>query len=50
MESLLYLEGIKMKGEGAHYETIEYVCKEHNLGEASRVFLQDMREYRNRIR
>ncbi len=47
MESLLYLEGIKMKGEGAHYETIEYVCKEHNLGEASRVFLQDMREYRN---
>jgi len=49
MESLLYLEGIKMKGEGAHYETIEYVCKEHNLGEASRVFLQDMREYRNRM-
>lgn len=49
MESLLYLEGIKMKGEGAHYETINHICKEHNLGEASRIFLQDMRDYRNRI-
>lgn len=49
MESLLYLEGIKIKGEGAHYETIEYVCKEHNLGETTRIYLQDMREYRNRI-
>ena len=38
-----------MKGEGAHYETIEWVCKEYNLGEASKVFLQDMREYRNRM-
>ena len=49
MESLLYLKGVKMKGEGAHYETIEYVCKEYNLNEASRIFLQNMREYRNRI-
>jgi len=22
-----------MKGEGAHYETIEYVCKEHKLSD-----------------
>lgn len=49
MESLLYLEGIKMKGEGAHYETIEYVCKEYKFSEASRTLLQDMREYRNRV-
>ena len=49
MESLLYLEGIKMKGEGAHYETIEYICKEYKFSEASRTLLQDMREYRNRI-
>lgn len=49
MEALLYLKGIKMKGEYAHYEVIEYACKEYGLGESSRRFLQDMRDYRNRI-
>ena len=49
MEALLYLEGVKMKGESAHYETIEHVCEKYKLGEASREFLQGMRDYRNRI-
>lgn len=49
MEALLYIEGVKMKGESAHYETIEHVCKKYNFAEASREFLQGMRDYRNRI-
>lgn len=49
MEALLYLDGVKIKGEGAHYETIEHVCKEYKFKETDRRFLQDIREYRNRI-
>jgi len=49
MEALTLSEGIKAKGEGAHQELIEYICKIYNLGESTRIFLQDMREYRNRI-
>lgn len=49
MEALLYIEGVKMKGECSHYETIEYVCKNYQLGEGTRVFLQEMRDYRNRF-
>lgn len=49
MEALLYTEGIKMKGESAHYETIEYACEKYKLGESIRVFLQEMRDYRNRF-
>ncbi|MFA5887487.1 MAG: hypothetical protein WC852_02145 [Candidatus Nanoarchaeia archaeon] len=49
MEALLYIEGVKMKGESAHYETIEYACEKYKLGESARVFLQEMRDYRNRF-
>ena len=49
MEALTSLEGVKIKGEGAHQELIEYVCKQHGLGEAIRQFLQELRDYRNRI-
>jgi uncharacterized coiled-coil DUF342 family protein len=49
MEALVSLEGIKIKGEGAHQELIEYVCKQYVLGEAIRQFLQELRDYRNRI-
>lgn len=49
MEALLYIEGVKMKGESSHYETIEYACEKYRLGEGIRVFLQEMRDYRNRF-
>lgn len=49
MEALTLLEGIKIKGEGAHQELIEYVVKQYNLDEQTKRFLQQMREYRNRI-
>ena len=49
MESLLLIEGTKIKGEGAHQELIDYVYKKYNLSESSRIFLQEMRDFRNRI-
>lgn len=49
MESIASIEGIKIKGEGAHQELINYICKEHIIAEVDRIFLQEMREYRNRI-
>ena len=49
LESLASLGGVKISGEGAHQELIDYICKKHNLGESTRIFLQEMREFRNRI-
>lgn len=49
MEALSCLEGVKFKGDGAHAELIDHICKKYNFSEAERVFLQDMRDYRNRI-
>lgn len=49
MEALTSLEGVKIKGEGSHQILIDYICKKHNLSEAQRKFLQEIREYRNRI-
>lgn len=49
MESLTIKNGIKAKGEGAHQELIEYIFKQDIIDEQTRQFLQQMREYRNRI-
>ena len=49
LEAIGLLDGVKARGEGAHQEIIDYICKNHNLGESTRIFLQDMRDYRNRI-
>ena len=49
MEALASKEGVKIKSEGAHQELIDYIAKKHNLGEQTRQFLQQMRDYRNRI-
>ena len=49
LESLASLEGTKVSGEGAHQELVDYACKKHNLGESTRIFLQEMRDFRNRI-
>ncbi len=49
MDALLSLEGVKVKGEGAHKETIDQVASLYKLSDSVRMFLQEMREYRNRI-
>lgn len=49
IESLTISEGIKVKGEGAHQELIDYVAKQKKIDEHMRQFLQQMRDYRNRI-
>ncbi len=49
MEAINCLDGFKTKGEGAHKELIEHICKNYDLSEATKQFLQELREYRNRI-
>lgn len=49
MEAITAREGIKIKGEGAHQELIDYLAKKGILTEQIRQFLQSMRDYRNRI-
>jgi hypothetical protein len=45
MEGLTLREGIKIKGEGAHTELINYIAKEHNLEEIERDFIQQMKGF-----
>lgn len=49
IEALTIKEGIKIKGDGAHQEIVEYIAKQGKIDEKTRQFLQQMREYRNRI-
>lgn len=49
MESATIKEGVKIKGEGAHQQLIDYTAKKKNLSEQDRIFLQEMRDLRNRI-
>ena len=49
LEAITIKGGIKIKGEGAHKELIEYVSKQLQFEEHIRQFLQQMRDYRNRI-
>ena len=49
MEAYTLRKGVKIKGEGAHKELIEHVSNELQLSEKDRLFLQQMRDYRNRI-
>lgn len=49
MDAIAIKNGIKIKGNGAHQELIEYISKHENLDEQTRQFLQQMRDYRNRI-
>jgi len=49
MEALTSIEGVKVKGDGAHQELIDYICKKHNYPESIRLFLQEIRDFRNRI-
>ncbi len=49
LEAITLREGIKIKGEGAHQELIDYIAKSRGFDELTRQFLQQMRDYRNRI-
>ena len=49
LEALSFIRGIKMKGEGAHQELIDYISEQYHFDEQTRTFLQEMRDYRNRI-
>lgn len=49
MEALTLRGGIKVKGEGAHKELVDYLAKQQKINEQTRQFLQQMRDYRNRI-
>ncbi len=48
MESLTLSKGVKIKGEGAHQELIDYICKTYNLKDSQRILLQEIRDFRNR--
>ncbi len=49
MEALTYQEGMKFSGEGAHAKLIDHVCRKYKLSEGTRKFLQQIRDFRNRI-
>lgn len=49
LEAITLQKGIKVKGEGAHQELIDFITKEYELGAQIRQFLQQLRDYRNRI-
>lgn len=49
LEAIVCLLGIKIKGENSHYELINFISSKLNLSEVDRLFLQGLREYRNKI-
>ncbi len=49
MEALACLKGIKFKGDKAHFELIEYVSNILGFSELERNFLQELRDFRNKI-
>lgn len=49
MDAISSIDGIKAKGDGAHKELIDYIAKTYAVEEPIKDFLQQMREYRNRI-
>lgn len=49
MEALSSLDGVKSEGRGAHKKLIDWVADKYNFWEKERIFLHQMRLYRNRI-
>ena len=49
LEAIAFKEGIKARGEGAHQELIDYITKKYKFTEQKRRFLQQLRDYRNRV-
>ncbi len=49
MEAITSVYGVKIKGEGAHQIIIDYVCDQYKLSTATKRFIQELRDYRNKI-
>jgi len=49
MDAISALDGIKISGDGAHEKLINYIAPKYNLPEKDRIFLQELRDLRNRI-
>ena len=49
MEALTLRVGIKVKGEVAHQELVDYIAKQQKIDKQIRPFLQKMIDYRNSI-
>jgi hypothetical protein len=49
MEALASIKGYKTRGDSAHIELIDFICKEEKFDEMTRELLQQMRDYRNRV-
>ncbi|MBT3408295.1 hypothetical protein HOK68_01100 [Candidatus Woesearchaeota archaeon] len=49
MDAILLKDGIKIKGDGSHKELIDQMFKKNYINQQLKIFLQQMREYRNRI-
>lgn len=49
MEAITSLDGVKTKGEGAHQDIIDYVCDKYKFNTVTKLFVQEMRDYRNKI-
>ena len=49
LDAIACQSGIKVKGDGAHQELIDYISKKYKISEQIRLFLQRLGDYRNRI-
>ena len=49
MEAITVKAGVKIKGEGAHRQLIDYIVEKQYINEQSRVFIQEIRDFRNKI-
>jgi hypothetical protein len=49
MESFSLENGVKFKGDGAHQQLIDHLLDEGVINQEERVFLQELRDYRNKI-
>ncbi|MFH1631181.1 MAG: hypothetical protein ABIA21_03085 [Candidatus Aenigmatarchaeota archaeon] len=49
LEAIALSNGIKIKGESAHYELINYIFDNFIRDPLKKGFLQELREYRNKI-
>jgi hypothetical protein len=49
MESISILKGIKFSGDFAHKELIDWICEIFEFNNQDKLFLQSIRNYRNKI-
>lgn len=49
MEALVLLNGIKNLGDNAHAELINYLAKINHINENERIFIHQLKEFRNKI-